>query len=213
MAQMDGYETSRRIRSGQAGPHYTDIPIIAMTANAMQGDKEKCLDAGMSDYLSKPINPQHLSEKLVSWLLGKNTVTPLNNKSPSNEIEKTEYSATDESKLIWDHDSALKRMRGRKDRLLKIIDLFIADMPDRIEVLKKAQLSNDKNEIQLIAHTIKGVAANLDGNILLLTANELETFIKQNDNYDSAQLSPLITKVITAYDDFYSLLTEYTTKA
>jgi len=68
MPEMDGYETSREIRSGKAGERYLQIPIIALTANAMQGDKEKCLDAGMSDYLSKPMNKSQVYDKLVEWI-------------------------------------------------------------------------------------------------------------------------------------------------
>ncbi|GAA5134500.1 hybrid sensor histidine kinase/response regulator [Thalassotalea piscium] len=68
MPEMDGYETTRRIRAGDAGTGYISIPIIAMTANAMQGDKEKCIAAGMDDYLSKPIEPDSVLEKLNHWM-------------------------------------------------------------------------------------------------------------------------------------------------
>lgn len=68
MPKMDGYETTRRIRMGEAGIENASIPIIAMTANAMLGDKQKCIDAGMSDYLTKPIIPKNLVEKLKLWI-------------------------------------------------------------------------------------------------------------------------------------------------
>ena len=68
MPIMDGYETTRNIRQGIAGDDCTDTPIIAMTANAMKGDKEKCLDAGMNDYLSKPLDIIMLEEKLTEWV-------------------------------------------------------------------------------------------------------------------------------------------------
>jgi len=68
MPEMDGYEATRQIRLGSAGAMNQDIPIIAMTANAMKGDKEKCLAAGMNDYLSKPIDTQLLAHKLTQWL-------------------------------------------------------------------------------------------------------------------------------------------------
>ncbi|WP_125717629.1 hybrid sensor histidine kinase/response regulator [Pseudoalteromonas rubra] len=67
MPKMDGYEATRRIRTSQAGSLQADIPIIAMTANAMQGDKQKCLDAGMDDYITKPIEPTKVTEKLAYW--------------------------------------------------------------------------------------------------------------------------------------------------
>ncbi|MCD6380661.1 response regulator [bacterium] len=68
MPEMDGYEATRKIRELESGDHDHRIPIIAMTANAMQGDREKCLEAGMDDYISKPVSPQILSEKLEDWL-------------------------------------------------------------------------------------------------------------------------------------------------
>ncbi len=67
MPEMDGYETTRQIRSGFV-PSYSNIPIIALTANNMQGDREKCLAAGMSDYLCKPIDRMAFESKLLNWL-------------------------------------------------------------------------------------------------------------------------------------------------
>ncbi|WP_404389544.1 response regulator [Pseudoalteromonas phenolica] len=68
MPEMDGYKASQAVRNGKAGELYKDIPIIAMTANAMVGDKDKCLEAGMDDYISKPIKPEVLFERLLQWL-------------------------------------------------------------------------------------------------------------------------------------------------
>jgi len=73
MPNMDGYEASRQIRASAGGAHHAQTPIIAMTANAMKGDKERCLDVGMSDYISKPIDPEILKEKLTFWLDKLNT--------------------------------------------------------------------------------------------------------------------------------------------
>jgi signal transduction histidine kinase/ActR/RegA family two-component response regulator len=71
MPEMDGYETTKAIREGKAGEKNQDIVIIAMTANAMKGDKEKCLNAGMDDYLAKPIEINKLHQKLTAWLTNK----------------------------------------------------------------------------------------------------------------------------------------------
>ncbi|HEB26358.1 MAG TPA: response regulator [Porticoccus sp.] len=69
MPVLDGYEATRMIRRGEAGEQYKQVPVIALTANSMQGDREKCLDAGMSDYLSKPIDPDDLENMLKKWLI------------------------------------------------------------------------------------------------------------------------------------------------
>jgi len=68
MPEMDGYEASEKIRGGIAGQDYAEVPIIALTANAMEGDKEKCLAAGMSDYVSKPIDGEVLIQKISQWI-------------------------------------------------------------------------------------------------------------------------------------------------
>ena len=68
MPELDGYEATHRIRQGGAGDETRDIPIIALTANALSGDRERCLEAGMNDYLAKPINPTALRAKLESAL-------------------------------------------------------------------------------------------------------------------------------------------------
>lgn len=72
MPVIDGYEATRRIKAGQIANLNPRVPIIAMTANAMDGDKEKCFEAGMDDYISKPINPKGIKEKLDKWLLAAN---------------------------------------------------------------------------------------------------------------------------------------------
>lgn len=68
MPEMDGYEATRQIRSGHAGERNRDIRIVALTANAMAGDREKCIKAGMNDYLSKPLESNSLKAKLTVWL-------------------------------------------------------------------------------------------------------------------------------------------------
>ncbi len=72
MPEMDGFEATRRIRAGEAGDCYKDIPIVAMTANAMHGDRQRCLDAGMNDYIPKPIEPSEVEGILQKYLCGEN---------------------------------------------------------------------------------------------------------------------------------------------
>ena len=67
MPEMDGFEATKRIRNGEAGSRYLNVPIIALTANAMKGDKERCVSAGMDDYLSKPFDAEDLTDKVELW--------------------------------------------------------------------------------------------------------------------------------------------------
>jgi two-component system sensor histidine kinase/response regulator len=74
MPEMDGYEATRVIRNPQSKVRNHDVPIVAMTANAMKGDRERCLEAGMDDYLSKPIQPQKLMEVMKTFLSGETSI-------------------------------------------------------------------------------------------------------------------------------------------
>ena len=76
MPVMDGYEATRIIRANDSGNLNSEVPVIALTANAMKGDMEKCLEAGMDDYLSKPISPKDLDEKLRKWVTGSPAESP-----------------------------------------------------------------------------------------------------------------------------------------
>jgi CheY-like chemotaxis protein len=92
MPNLDGYQATDLIRNSSNGAFNPDIQIVAMTANAMKGDRKKCLEAGMNDYLSKPINPDELAEKLSNWLdfspSGLSTRTGQTKKSRHSRIEK-----------------------------------------------------------------------------------------------------------------------------
>jgi CheY-like chemotaxis protein len=69
MPEMDGYEATRRIRDAETGVRNPQIPVIAFTADAVSGDREKCFEAGMNDYLAKPVDPRRLAEVLEKWIL------------------------------------------------------------------------------------------------------------------------------------------------
>jgi len=69
MPELDGYEATRRIRERRTGTRNPDLPIIAITAGAMGGDRDKCLQAGMNDYLAKPVEPRQLADILEKWLI------------------------------------------------------------------------------------------------------------------------------------------------
>ena len=76
MPVMDGYEATTRIRNGEAGEDVSSIPVIALTANAMVGDKEKCIEAGMNDYLSKPFSSEDLNAMVKEWLVSRGRLGP-----------------------------------------------------------------------------------------------------------------------------------------
>ncbi|MGH1374456.1 MAG: response regulator, partial [Cellvibrionaceae bacterium] len=179
MPEMDGYAASRAIRDLDAGSRYAVIPIVAMTANAMKGDREKCLDAGMSDYLTKPINPDELSTILVKWIKPKAVSTSETAPAkPTQEIiNKTEGS----NLQIWNKDSAFRRVGQKESRLIYLIELFLKDMPARMEEIERATNDGDITAILTTAHASKGVALNLSLDNFAKAAKELENSARNGD--------------------------------
>jgi len=224
MPEMDGYEASESIRSGKAGIRYKNIAIVAMTANAMQGDKEKCLASGMNDYLTKPIDPDRIHDMLCQWLPNVEKSVPAVTERQIPEIQSvvsadnstissfidlpnSSFEISDSDKQsIWDKEAALKLVKGKAKRLLPLISLFLEDMPARIEELQQAIAKGDNDLIRLTAHTIKGVSANLSGIKLQVLTGQLEADTKSNKAQTYTEQLP---EIITAYKQLSQLMKNY----
>lgn len=179
MPEMDGYAASTAIREGKAGTEYLKIPIVAMTANAMAGDREKCLISGMNDYVSKPINLPTLRTTLIKWL-GGNIVINESNVS----IDKPKADAFDEKTTelrIWDEADALKRLGGKKELLLKVMQSFVNESTQMMNGLETAIAQNDLSNVELHAHSIKGSAGNVSALQLQALAKTIEIAAKNGD--------------------------------
>ncbi len=198
MPEMDGLEATRRIRGmmhdgSSLITHHSSfrIPIIALTANAMQGDSEKCLEAGMDDYVPKPISPRALAEVLEKWLPEVNDEGGM----MKAESEPPSSSITHPSSLIWDRAAMLELMMGDEELTRIILQGFLADMPKQIEALHGYLESGDAAGAERQAHTIKGAAANVCGEVLRALALELEQAGKAGElNSMKARLDELKQK-------------------
>jgi CheY-like chemotaxis protein/HPt (histidine-containing phosphotransfer) domain-containing protein len=159
MPEMDGYEATHLIRNTQSSVANHNIPIIAMTANAMQGEEEKCLSAGMNDYISKPISLDALSNALEKWLPPDYCeVTIMGGLSQITDIE-IEMPIGDAS--VFDYDSMMERLMDDVKLAGEIIEIFINDMPKRITSLKLALLERDSKKTEHYAHSINGAAGSV----------------------------------------------------
>jgi PAS domain S-box-containing protein len=181
MPEMDGIEAAKIIRDTRSAVRNHNIPIIAMTAHAMQGDREKCIQAGMNDYVSKPVSPKTLADKLDLWL-------------PRDEAPRAEAAAerTDTavaaivgSTVIYDRDGFLERLMGDAEMAQTVIEVFLDDIPKQIESLKASLADDDAETIERIVHSIKGAAANVGGEALREIAAHIEKACK-NGNVDVA---------------------------
>ncbi len=152
MPGMDGLETTARIRDREAHPRRT--PIIAMTASVLAGDRERCLAAGMDDYLSKPMSTSTLAEALTRWLPRGEDV----GESPSALAHGSRSSAVDEDVLA--SQRALE-IEGAPGFLAALIDDFLGAAPDQIGALRSALREQDPHALEVAAHAFKGDCAYL----------------------------------------------------
>ena len=178
MPEMGGIEATRQIRQLENGARR--IPIIAMTANAMPGDQECCIEAGMDHYLSKPINDQILRELLQryegSLLDGADGAATLADRA--NDAGRNRDAAASAEKA-FDYDAAL--LLGDLDVLLIIVPLFLDGCAHQVSEIANAISRNDAELLHRSAHTMKGLVGNFHATPVINLARLLESKGKQGD--------------------------------
>ncbi|HEX2956002.1 MAG TPA: response regulator, partial [Chitinispirillaceae bacterium] len=171
MPVMDGYEATACIRDPKSKVLNHEIPIIAMTANAMNGDREKCLDAGMDGYVSKPIDPVTVAGELEKWL---KKIQTAGGEITSVLQEKPSGDSGEDYPVIWNKDAMLNRLMNDQELARTVLDGFIKDIPDQIDKLELLFQKSDLPSVGRQAHSIKGAATNIGGEKLQQIAYELE---------------------------------------
>ena len=164
MPEMDGYEATRRIRDLQTGTRNPCIPIIALTADAITGDRDKCLRAGMNDYLAKPVEPRQLADLLEKWRIPPTgaEVRPPADPSPA------------KPEAVFNQEELLTRLMGDKDLAHKVIAGFLNDVPRQLGALKSRLDAGDAQGARLQAHTLKGAAATVSAEALRALCGEAQ---------------------------------------
>lgn len=199
MPVMDGFEATGSIRDIERQTNKKPVPIIAMTANAMRGDKERCINAGMDDYISKPMQRNILRQKLEQWsdkrsIVRKNemsddgdSVEDLNQKSlenehtpPEKDIKKTEE--WKEDKTIFNFDDAIERYDGNLELLKELVEEFLSDCDVRIFEMAKKLGEGDFASIRNNAHGMKGGASYISFERFVKAAFQLEVAGGEGDN-------------------------------
>jgi len=188
MPELNGYEATRRIRTveQETGKH---VPIIALTARAMKGDKEKCLEAGMDDYIPKPIRTNdlyHSISRLFPELTtnGKDTM-----ESYSNSDKETEPT--------FDRTALLELVEEDWTMLGEMLKLFIAQAPDYLAEIHKAVAAGDGQVLRQKAHALKGVVATLQAQPSYDLAKELEVMGDTNSLSDAPEKFEKLKQHIT----------------
>lgn len=171
MPGMDGFEATRIIRKGTstAAPD-PDLPIIALTAHAMEKDRQRCLEAGMDEYVSKPIKAGDLAAAVERWVTGR----------AQRERDRRRSKVARET-VIFDKADLLGRIDGDEAFLAELVGLFLQDIPKQLDLLARALANNDAALCSTQAHSIKGSSANLGAHAIHRVASELEAVGRNGD--------------------------------
>jgi CheY-like chemotaxis protein/HPt (histidine-containing phosphotransfer) domain-containing protein len=156
MPIMDGIEATKVIRSIESKVKNHNIPIIAMTAHALPEYREQCFAAGVNDYITKPIAISEITRVVGQWLV---VQEPEAQQSTGNKSQHQNHQGNEV--LSWDKVGLIERLMGDEELAITLANLFIEDIPPQIDLLKQAIVNQDIPGIKLLAHTIKGSAANI----------------------------------------------------
>lgn len=212
MPEMDGFETTRMIRERETT---TRIPIIAMTANAIQGDRERCLEAGMDDYISKPVKTETLAKVLARWLppaeepsssrlnvssssLKREGLCVKREAQPSltNDVSRTTNDATPLDPTVLADLSALGGDQNPQF-LTSLFDHFLEETPSRLTALRAAAEQGDGPALERTAHTLKSTCGNLGARPMAGICMALE---EQGRNGRFEEVAPLLDDLENEFD-------------
>mgnify|MGYP001555289820 FL=1 len=211
MPEMDGYEAARQIRKKS----YIDTPIIAMTANALSGDREKCLDAGMDDYISKPINEQNLYRTLSEFISisEPSSISGIGAKdSEGSNIAQVATASGDPDEINLNKlrginlQDALENTADNENLLIRLLKDFYEKYHNATETINTALANNDIENACIIAHTIKGLGGTFGAQALSVSAMNIELMLKgeiDDSNFDEQieTFDKLLDEVMGSFAD------------
>jgi CheY-like chemotaxis protein len=173
MPEVDGLEATRDIRRHEADNGNPHVPIVAMTAHAMKGDRERCLAAGMDGYVAKPVRQQELYEAIAPFFDG-STPTQMDGTAPSSVT--CQFEAPERTGIV-DWDAALKHVHGFDDILQEVMQDTISETPELLHRLEQALQAGRGTDAGRLAHTIKSTGRTFGVSPLLQQAGRVEEMV------------------------------------
>ncbi len=200
MPELDGFSATRLIRQGEAGLVWQHIPILALTANAMAEDRQRCLAAGMNDYLSKPYTLEQLQQRLFALFSTPVAAALLHSDLPLNaQVAVPPVITEDEEPLpehLWQPDIFQKNFKGLEDIRSEVMHVFRLQLPQAANEIEQAWLKAEEKCLTRLAHGLKSSAAQLGCMALSQAAKKLEDATKNLDGQDVAAVVSSLLQLI-----------------
>lgn len=222
MPVMDGYTAARKIREYEQSTNKERTPIIAITANAVKGDREKCIHAGMDDYLSKPVKQFDLEEAIMNWLPQHEQRKALKDATEKRKWSEDEQSraadtsiipnekATDErDDIVLNQETFTSLQKVLKDRLAKMLKIYIETTEQGIETMRTGFKREDAQAIANVAHPVKSSSLSFGAEKIHHLAKELEVradAIHEGGQEKLSDLEPIFENFIAAYEELKPFL-------
>jgi signal transduction histidine kinase/DNA-binding response OmpR family regulator len=187
MPLMDGYQACREIRDWERATRRTRVPIVAMTANAMQGDRERCLEAGMDDYVSKPVKRQTLEAALARWLTPGAAAVPTRSEQSEPPLGLAlDRAVLEQLRQLFDGD------------LSEVIAAYLSDAPAQIDSMESAIASIDYTALGRAAHSLRSSSRSVGAHGVAAAATSIEAQARAHGALEEIRV--LVTQLRAAYD-------------
>ncbi|MBW2298285.1 MAG: response regulator, partial [Deltaproteobacteria bacterium] len=189
MPEMDGFEATEKIREME-NETQTHVPIIAMTAHAMKGDRERCIEAGMDDYVPKPIS----SETLL------NTINALVAQYPGSDAPEVE---SRDGLALFDRKALLQAFDNDWNFFMEVVDMFVADYPQMMMDIRKAISNADPSVLERTAHALKGMLGNFQVDASVQKAFTLERLGRDGSLENAEEIFDALTDELARLEEMF----------